>query len=71
MTVEILGTLLGAAIQGQIVARAHNLKHCPHINVSAGHLENSSGTEVIRSLALSQDFLSQAVSITVTIISPI
>ncbi|XP_062857438.1 major facilitator superfamily domain-containing protein 2B [Trichomycterus rosablanca] len=60
MTVEVLGTLLGAAIQGQIVAKAHTLKHCPHNNVSAGHLENSSGTEVIRSLALSQDFLSRA-----------
>ncbi|XP_036437638.1 major facilitator superfamily domain-containing protein 2B [Colossoma macropomum] len=60
MTMEVLGTLVGAAIQGQIVASAHTLKHCRHHNVSAGHLGNSSGTEVIRSLALSQDFLSHA-----------
>uniref|UniRef100_A0AAR2JN93 Major facilitator superfamily domain containing 2B n=1 Tax=Pygocentrus nattereri TaxID=42514 RepID=A0AAR2JN93_PYGNA len=63
MTMEVLGTLVGAAIQGQIVASAHTLKHCRHHNVSAGHLGNSSGTEVIRSLALSQDFLSHAVCI--------
>ncbi|RXN23270.1 major facilitator superfamily domain-containing 2B-like protein [Labeo rohita] len=60
MTVEVLGTLVGAAIQGQIVASAHTLKHCPHRNLTAGHLGNSSGTEIIRSLALSQDFLSHA-----------
>ncbi|KAI4903804.1 hypothetical protein NFI96_034000 [Prochilodus magdalenae] len=60
MTMEVLGTLVGAAIQGQIVASAHTLKHCHHHNMSAGHLGNSSGTEVIRSLALSQDFLSHA-----------
>uniref|UniRef100_A0A4W4FND6 Major facilitator superfamily domain containing 2B n=1 Tax=Electrophorus electricus TaxID=8005 RepID=A0A4W4FND6_ELEEL len=50
MTVEVLGTLLGAAIQGQIVASAHTLKHCSHRNISAGHLGNSSGAEVIRSV---------------------
>uniref|UniRef100_A0A8B9KVI5 MFSD2 lysolipid transporter B, sphingolipid n=1 Tax=Astyanax mexicanus TaxID=7994 RepID=A0A8B9KVI5_ASTMX len=61
MTMEVLGTLIGAAIQGQIVASAHTLKHCHHHNVSSGHLGNSSGAEVIRSLALSQDFLSHAV----------
>uniref|UniRef100_A0AAY4BN09 Major facilitator superfamily domain containing 2B n=1 Tax=Denticeps clupeoides TaxID=299321 RepID=A0AAY4BN09_9TELE len=33
MTFEVLGTLVGAAIQGQIVASAHTLKHCPHPNV--------------------------------------
>lgn len=60
MTMEVLGTLVGAAIQGQIVASAHTLKHCPHNNLSAGLLGNSSGTEVIRSLVLSQD-LSHAV----------
>ncbi|XP_026800395.3 major facilitator superfamily domain-containing protein 2B isoform X2 [Pangasianodon hypophthalmus] len=60
MTMEVLGTLVGAAIQGQIVASAHTLKHCPHNNMSAGHLGNGSGMEVIRSLALSQDFLSHA-----------
>ncbi|XP_016151263.1 major facilitator superfamily domain-containing protein 2B [Sinocyclocheilus grahami] len=60
MTVEVLGTLVGAAIQGQIVASAHALKHCPHRNLTTGHLGNSSGTEIIRSLALSQDFLSHA-----------
>lgn len=66
MTLEVLGTLVGAAIQGQIVASAHTLKHCPHNNMSVGHLGNGSGTEVIRSLALSQDFLSHAVCITDT-----
>ncbi|KAK1795560.1 hypothetical protein P4O66_001054 [Electrophorus voltai] len=60
MTVEVLGTLLGAAIQGQIVASAHTLKHCSHRNISAGHLGNSSGAEVIRSVALSYDFMSHA-----------
>uniref|UniRef100_A0A8D3DZD8 MFSD2 lysolipid transporter B, sphingolipid n=1 Tax=Scophthalmus maximus TaxID=52904 RepID=A0A8D3DZD8_SCOMX len=46
MTVEVLGTLVGAAIQGQIVASAHTLKHCPTHNVSAGYLGNSSGAEI-------------------------
>uniref|UniRef100_A0A8C2DT93 Major facilitator superfamily domain containing 2B n=1 Tax=Cyprinus carpio TaxID=7962 RepID=A0A8C2DT93_CYPCA len=50
MTAEVLGTLVGAAIQGQIVASAHTLKHCPHRNLTNGHLGNSSGTEVIRSM---------------------
>lgn len=68
MTVEVLGTLVGAAIQGQIVASAHTLKHCPHRNLTTGHLGNSSGTEIIRSLALSQDFLSHAVCVTVTVV---
>lgn len=66
MTAEVLGTLVGAAIQGQIVASAHTLKHCLHHNLSANHLGNSSGAEVVRSLALSQDFLSHAVRVTVT-----
>ncbi|XP_051952210.1 sphingosine-1-phosphate transporter MFSD2B-like isoform X1 [Xyrauchen texanus] len=60
MTMEVLGTLVGAAIQGQIVASAHTLKHCSHRNLSAGHLGNSSGTKIIRSLALSHDLLSDA-----------
>uniref|UniRef100_A0A8P4K8T4 MFSD2 lysolipid transporter B, sphingolipid n=1 Tax=Dicentrarchus labrax TaxID=13489 RepID=A0A8P4K8T4_DICLA len=33
MTMEVLGTLVGAAIQGQIVASAHTLKHCPTQNM--------------------------------------
>ncbi|XP_030628010.1 major facilitator superfamily domain-containing protein 2B [Chanos chanos] len=60
MTMEVLGTLLGAAIQGQIVAKAHTQEHCPHHNVTAAHLGNASGAEVIKSLAQSQDFLSHA-----------
>uniref|UniRef100_A0A673BG84 Major facilitator superfamily domain containing 2B n=1 Tax=Sphaeramia orbicularis TaxID=375764 RepID=A0A673BG84_9TELE len=36
MTMEVLGTLVGAAIQGQIVASAHTRKHCPTHNMSAG-----------------------------------
>uniref|UniRef100_A0A8C6KPL1 MFSD2 lysolipid transporter B, sphingolipid n=1 Tax=Nothobranchius furzeri TaxID=105023 RepID=A0A8C6KPL1_NOTFU len=50
MTMEVLGTLVGAAIQGQIVASAHTLKHCPTHNMSAGYLGNSSGAaEIVRS----------------------
>ncbi|XP_076127917.1 major facilitator superfamily domain-containing protein 2B [Alosa pseudoharengus] len=60
MTAEVLGTLVGAAIQGQIVASAHTMKHCLHHNLSTSHLGNSSGSEVVKSLALSQDFLSHA-----------
>lgn len=60
---EVLGTLVGAAIQGQIVASAHTLKHCPTHNMSAGNLGNSSGTEIIKSLVRSQDYLSHSVSV--------
>lgn len=60
MTMEVLGTLVGAAIQGQIVASAHTLKHCPTLNASAGHLGNRS--EVIKSLVRSQEYLSHSVS---------
>lgn len=62
MTMEVLGTLVGAAIQGQIVASAHTLKHCPTLNASAGQLGNGSGAEVIKSLVRSQDYLSHSVS---------
>lgn len=62
MTMEVLGTLVGAAIQGQIVASAHTLKHCPTHNASAGPLGNGSGAEVIKSLVRSQDYLSHSVS---------
>ncbi|XP_075057466.1 sphingosine-1-phosphate transporter MFSD2B [Mixophyes fleayi] len=31
MTMEVLGTLIGAALQGQIVASAHTARHC-HVN---------------------------------------
>ncbi|CAB1340016.1 unnamed protein product [Coregonus sp. 'balchen'] len=58
MTLEVLGTLVGAAIQGQIVASAHTLKHCPQHNISAGHLGNSSGAEIVKRIVHSQDFLS-------------
>lgn len=66
MTVEVLGTLVGAAIQGQIVASAHTMKHCPHHNLSAGHLGNSSGMKIIRTVGLSHDFLFHAVRVSVT-----
>lgn len=62
---EVLGTLVGAAIQGQIVASAHTLKHCPTHNTSASYLGNSSGAEIVKSLVRSQDYLSLAVSVTV------
>uniref|UniRef100_A0A7N6ARG9 Major facilitator superfamily domain containing 2B n=1 Tax=Anabas testudineus TaxID=64144 RepID=A0A7N6ARG9_ANATE len=64
MTMEVLGTLVGAAIQGQIVASAHTLKHCPTHNVTAGYLGNSSGAEIVKSPVHSQDYLSHAVSVT-------
>lgn len=64
MTMEVLGTLVGAAIQGQIVASAHTLKHCPTHNMSTGHLGNSSGAEIVKSLVRSQDYLSHSVSVT-------
>ncbi|KAM6992746.1 LOW QUALITY PROTEIN: major facilitator superfamily domain-containing protein 2B [Tautogolabrus adspersus] len=60
MTMEVLGTLVGAAIQGQIVASAHTLKHCPIHNMSIGNLGNSSGAEIVKSLVRSQDYLSHS-----------
>lgn len=60
MSVSVLSTMVGAAIQGQIVASAHTLKHCSHHNLSAGHLGNTSGMEITRTVALSHDFLSHA-----------
>lgn len=64
MTVEVMGTLLGAAIQGQIVASAHTLKHCSTQNMSGSYLGNSSGAEIVKSLH-SQEYLSHAVSVSV------
>ena len=64
MTMEVLGTLVGAAIQGQIVASAHTLKNCPQHNMSASHLGNGSGAEIVKRIVHSQDFLSHAVSVT-------
>uniref|UniRef100_A0A3P8R7F6 Major facilitator superfamily domain containing 2B n=1 Tax=Astatotilapia calliptera TaxID=8154 RepID=A0A3P8R7F6_ASTCA len=61
MTMEVLGTLVGAAIQGQIVASAHTLKHCPTSNMSAGYLGNSSGAEIVKSMVHSKEYLSYAV----------
>ncbi|XP_063352552.1 major facilitator superfamily domain-containing protein 2B [Pelmatolapia mariae] len=60
MTMEVLGTLVGAAIQGQIVASAHTLKHCPTNNMSAGYLGNSSGAEIVKSMVHSKEYLSYA-----------
>ncbi|XP_021174281.2 major facilitator superfamily domain-containing protein 2B isoform X1 [Fundulus heteroclitus] len=60
MTVEVIGTLVGATIQGQIVASAHTLKHCSTPNMSASHLGNSSGAESVKSLVHSQEYLSHA-----------
>ncbi|KAK2856471.1 hypothetical protein Q5P01_005206 [Channa striata] len=60
MTMEVLGTLVGAAIQGQIVASAHTLKHCPTHNMTTGYLGNSSGAEIVTSPMHSQDYLSQS-----------
>ncbi|CAL8394645.1 unnamed protein product [Arctogadus glacialis] len=61
MTLEILGTLVGAAIQGQIVASAHMRKHCQdHGNSSTGYLGNGSGAEIVKSEVHSQDFLSHS-----------
>ncbi|KAG7262267.1 hypothetical protein CRUP_031168, partial [Coryphaenoides rupestris] len=63
MTLEILGTLAGAAIQGQIVASAHMRKHClDHGNVTAGPLgsNGSAEAEIVKSEVHSQDFLSHS-----------
>ncbi|XP_072296235.1 major facilitator superfamily domain-containing protein 2B [Eucyclogobius newberryi] len=64
MTMEVMGTLVGAAIQGQIVASAHTRKHCHNMTAAAaaaanGFHGNISRAEIVRSLARSQD-LSQA-----------
>ncbi|KAJ8378809.1 hypothetical protein AAFF_G00236260 [Aldrovandia affinis] len=57
MTMELLGTLVGAAVQGHIVASAHTLKHCSPHNLSAGPpSENGSSAHI----TLVPDFLSQA-----------
>nr|XP_006000108.2 PREDICTED: major facilitator superfamily domain-containing protein 2B [Latimeria chalumnae] len=65
MTVEVLGTLIGAAIQGQIVASAHASKHCTLQNASAVSPLNrsyvSSSTEgSISPYSQPQGFLSHA-----------
>ncbi|XP_061125764.1 major facilitator superfamily domain-containing protein 2B isoform X1 [Syngnathus typhle] len=60
MTLEVLGTLAGAAIQGQIVASAHRLKHCQGHNNTTNALNNSGGAEVVRSLVRSEEYLSHA-----------
>uniref|UniRef100_A0A3B4H9M6 Major facilitator superfamily domain containing 2B n=1 Tax=Pundamilia nyererei TaxID=303518 RepID=A0A3B4H9M6_9CICH len=65
MTMEVLGTLVGAAIQGQIVASAHTLKHCPTSNMSAGYLGNSSGAEIVKSMVHSKEYLSYAQAYTI------
>ena len=51
MLFEVIGTLAGAVVQGQLVSSAHSQKHC--LNKTAG---NSSGVEL-------QDFLLHAVNI--------
>ncbi|XP_066560271.1 major facilitator superfamily domain-containing protein 2B [Amia ocellicauda] len=64
MTMEVLGTLIGAAIQGQIVASAHTSKHCPLYNASTNRPGNSShpsqSEQATSNPALTQDFLSHA-----------
>ncbi|XP_033847241.2 major facilitator superfamily domain-containing protein 2B [Periophthalmus magnuspinnatus] len=61
MTMEVMGTLVGAAIQGQIVASAHTRKHCHNLTTAvAGFHGNISHTEIVRRLVPSQDYLSQA-----------
>ncbi|XP_028996193.1 major facilitator superfamily domain-containing protein 2B [Betta splendens] len=63
MTMEVLGTLVGAAIQGQIVASAHTRKHCRPHNGTAGYLGNGSGAEIVRSPVHPQDYLSHATEV--------
>ncbi|XP_077568095.1 major facilitator superfamily domain-containing protein 2B [Stigmatopora nigra] len=60
MTMEVLGTLTGATIQGQIVASAHRLKHCQGNNATVNALNNSGGAEVVRSLVRSEEYLTHA-----------
>ncbi|KAM8826052.1 major facilitator superfamily domain-containing protein 2B [Synchiropus splendidus] len=58
MTMEVLGTLVGAAIQGQIVASAHRMKHCPTPNITFGYIVNSSsGAEIVKTQVHPQDHL--------------
>ncbi|KAK1171760.1 major facilitator superfamily domain-containing protein 2B-like [Acipenser oxyrinchus oxyrinchus] len=64
MTMEVFGTLIGAAIQGQIVASAHASEHCRLYNVSTeapGNVsEESHNVYSPISPALTQEFLSHA-----------
>ncbi|RXN00216.1 Major facilitator superfamily domain-containing protein 2B [Acipenser ruthenus] len=64
MTMEVFGTLIGAAIQGQIVASAHASKHCRLYNMSTeapGNVsEESHNVYSPISPALTQEFLSHA-----------
>ncbi|XP_067841368.1 major facilitator superfamily domain-containing protein 2B [Heptranchias perlo] len=48
MTMEVFGTMIGAAVQGQIVAQGHASNHCFPQNTSADSSINS--TDVISSL---------------------
>ncbi|KAG2467701.1 MFS2B protein, partial [Polypterus senegalus] len=65
MTMEVLGTLIGAAIQGQIVASAHASRHCPlyntSIDASANATEDSESSNSTPSSTMTHDFLRQAV----------
>ncbi|MBN3291544.1 MFS2B protein, partial [Polypterus senegalus] len=64
MTMEVLGTLIGAAIQGQIVASAHASRHCPlyntSIDASANATEDSESSNSTPSSTMTHDFLRQA-----------
>ncbi|PIO31774.1 hypothetical protein AB205_0212540, partial [Aquarana catesbeiana] len=44
MTVEVLGTLIGAALQGQIVASAHTAHHCHVINRTMNFTVNATNS---------------------------
>ncbi|XP_069461974.1 sphingosine-1-phosphate transporter MFSD2B [Ambystoma mexicanum] len=46
MTMEVLGTLIGAALQGQIVASAHTSDHCIISNVTENLTETSTDLSV-------------------------
>ncbi|XP_068136366.1 sphingosine-1-phosphate transporter MFSD2B-like [Hyperolius riggenbachi] len=46
MTVEVLGTLIGAAVQGQIVASAHSAHHCNVYNMTMNLTVNSTDSLV-------------------------
>ncbi|KAG5846371.1 hypothetical protein ANANG_G00114210 [Anguilla anguilla] len=56
MTMEVLGTLVGAAVQGQIVASAHTRNHCSAHNLTATPLENNGSAHITPVT----DFLSHA-----------
>ncbi|XP_037749903.1 major facilitator superfamily domain-containing protein 2B isoform X10 [Chelonia mydas] len=66
MTVEVLGTLMGAALHGQIVASAHASDHCT-VNLTINAADSSSSLSNASNLAESLGLQSHGVSAAVSI----